>query len=94
MPFMQRLTWDGIALHAGKLPGYPASHGCIRLPRSFAQALYNATVMDAEVVILPDLTAPRPKPAPEPAEPKPVEPAPDAPQLPIEPLEPQKAPLD
>jgi lipoprotein-anchoring transpeptidase ErfK/SrfK len=94
MPFMQRLTWDGIALHAGKLPGYPASHGCIRLPRSFAQALYNATVMDAEVVILPDLTSPRPKPAPEVAEPKPVEPTPDAPQLPIEPLEPQKAPLD
>ena len=40
MPFMQRLTWDGIALHAGKLPGYPASHGCIRLPDAFAKLLF------------------------------------------------------
>src|SRR4030095_4375982 len=36
MPFMQRLTWKGIALHAGHLPGYPASHGCVRLPAKFA----------------------------------------------------------
>ena len=36
MPNMERLTWDGIALHAGKLPGYPASHGCVRLPPAFA----------------------------------------------------------
>ena len=34
MPYMQRLTWDGIALHGGALPGYPASHGCVRVPRS------------------------------------------------------------
>src|SRR5262249_57571081 len=39
MPFMQRLTWSGIALHAGVLPGFPASHGCIRLPHHFAVAL-------------------------------------------------------
>ncbi len=43
MPMMQRLTWDGIALHAGKLPGYPASHGCVRLPKAFAEKLYEAT---------------------------------------------------
>lgn len=62
MPFMQRLTWDGIALHAGHNPGYPASHGCIRLPKPFAQALYDATQMDGEVVILASLTKPKPKP--------------------------------
>ncbi len=43
MPFMQRLTWDGIALHAGHNPGYPASHGCIRLPYAFAQKLFTLT---------------------------------------------------
>ena len=37
MPFMQRLTWDGIALHAGQIPGRPASHGCVRLPLEFAR---------------------------------------------------------
>lgn len=43
MPFMQRLTWDGIALHAGHNPGYPASHGCIRLPTGFARKLFSMT---------------------------------------------------
>jgi lipoprotein-anchoring transpeptidase ErfK/SrfK len=43
MPYMQRLTWSGVALHAGALPGYPASHGCIRMPRSFAKKLYGLT---------------------------------------------------
>jgi lipoprotein-anchoring transpeptidase ErfK/SrfK len=43
MPYMQRLTWGGVALHAGSLPGYPASHGCIRLPRAFAKKLYELT---------------------------------------------------
>ena len=43
MPFMQRLTWDGIALHAGHNPGYPASHGCIRLPAAFAKKLFALT---------------------------------------------------
>ena len=43
MPYMQRLTWDGIALHAGKVTGRPASHGCVRLPRAFAELLYAET---------------------------------------------------
>ena len=51
MPFMQRLTWDGIALHAGKLPGYPASHGCIRLPDAFAKLLFEETRKGMLVVI-------------------------------------------
>ncbi|MBO9519100.1 MAG: L,D-transpeptidase family protein [Porphyrobacter sp.] len=51
MPNMQRLTWDGIALHAGKLPGYPASHGCIRLPMAFSKLLFDATQLGMTVVI-------------------------------------------
>ena len=51
MPFMQRLTWDGIALHAGKLPGYPASHGCVRLPHAFAKALFQETRKGMLVVV-------------------------------------------
>ena len=49
MPFMQRLTWDGIALHAGAIPGEPASHGCIRLPTAFARHLFSATELGASV---------------------------------------------
>ena len=52
MPFMQRLTWDGVALHAGAIPGYPASHGCIRLPSKLAAKLYAATDLGATVVIV------------------------------------------
>ncbi len=51
MPFMQRLTWDGVALHAGNLPGHAASHGCIRLPAKFAQTLYGATPLGMTVVV-------------------------------------------
>ena len=51
MPFMQRLTWDGIALHAGKLPGYPASHGCVRLPKPFAEKLFTVTDYGMTVVV-------------------------------------------
>jgi len=51
MPYMQRLTWSGIALHAGVLPGYPASHGCIRLPTAFAQQLWGMTRLGARVVV-------------------------------------------
>jgi hypothetical protein len=51
MPFMQRITWSGVALHAGQLPGYPASHGCIRLPYEFAIRLFNTTKMGARVII-------------------------------------------
>lgn len=64
MPFMQRLTWDGIAMHAGKLPGYPASHGCIRLPTFFAKLLYGATSKGTTVVITEDAPVPRVAPAP------------------------------
>ena len=49
MPFMQRLTWDGIALHAGEIPGRPASHGCIRLPLAFARNLFGVTRIGATV---------------------------------------------
>ncbi|MEO8003249.1 MAG: L,D-transpeptidase [Arenimonas sp.] len=51
MPFMQRLTWDGVALHAGKLPGYPASHGCVRLPYEFAKLLFDTTDFGMTVVV-------------------------------------------
>jgi len=51
MPFMQRLTWDGVALHAGRIPGEPASHGCIRLPRAFAQRLYGVTALGTAVTV-------------------------------------------
>lgn len=51
MPNMQRLTWKGIALHAGNLPGYPASHGCIRLPNKFSSLLFGATRLGMTVVI-------------------------------------------
>ena len=52
MPYMQRLTWRGIAIHAGRLPGYPASHGCIRLPYSFARALFSLTRADSTTVVV------------------------------------------
>lgn len=52
MPFMQRLTWTGIALHAGHLPGYPASHGCIRFPREFAKRLFEITELGGQVSIV------------------------------------------
>jgi len=51
MPNMQRLTWQGIALHAGQLPGYPASHGCVRLPLAFSKLLFGATSLGMTVVI-------------------------------------------
>ena len=54
MPFMQRLTWDGVALHAGRVPGYPASHGCIRLPKDFAERLYRITNYSSTVVLVTD----------------------------------------
>ena len=66
MPFMQRLTWDGIAMHGGQLPGYPASHGCIRLPHAFAKALFDVTLMDQEVVVLQDAATPVKRPEPKP----------------------------
>ena len=58
MPFMQRLTWTGISMHAGSLPGYPASHGCTRLPYGFAQQLYQLTEPGMRVVIVREDIAP------------------------------------
>ena len=51
MPFMQRVTWSGVALHQGVVPGYPASHGCIRLPGGFAAHLWGLTKVNERVVI-------------------------------------------
>ncbi|AVH41386.1 L,D-transpeptidase family protein [Agrobacterium tumefaciens] len=51
MPFMQRLTWSGIALHEGKVPNYPASHGCVRLPSKFAKSLFRDTKTGVHVII-------------------------------------------
>ncbi len=59
MPYMQRITWSGVALHEGEVPDYPASHGCIRLPRSFARALFGLTRRGAQVVVANDDVAPR-----------------------------------
>jgi hypothetical protein len=58
MPFMQRITWSGIAIHAGVLPGYPASHGCIRMPMAFAVKMFGWTKMGARVVITPGEISP------------------------------------
>ena len=77
MPFMQRITWSGVAMHAGVLPGYPASHGCIRLSHNFASELWGMTKMGARVVVAqedvqpvelahPALPAPTLTPAPVP----------------------------
>lgn len=54
MPYMQRLTWDGIALHAGRNPGYAASHGCVRLPVAFARRLFEITSLGSTVTIQDD----------------------------------------
>ncbi|MDR6660684.1 lipoprotein-anchoring transpeptidase ErfK/SrfK [Tardiphaga robiniae] len=58
MPYMQRITWSGIALHAGALPGYPASHGCIRMPMAFATRIWGWTRMGARVIIAPGEISP------------------------------------
>lgn len=104
MPFMQRLTWSGVAIHAGYLPGYPASHGCIRLNRAFARELYALTRPAATTVIITSMPvtsqaqarsiayaaeAPRPSPSPLPA----PQPAPTATPH-IEPLPIDPAPID
>ncbi|MBX9759341.1 MAG: L,D-transpeptidase family protein, partial [Beijerinckiaceae bacterium] len=58
MPFMQRLTWSGIALHAGRLPGYPASHGCIRIAERDAASLFQRTRAGAHVIVAPTRLTP------------------------------------
>jgi hypothetical protein len=58
MPHMQRLTWSGIALHGGPLPGYPASHGCVRMPFDFAERLFGVTQMGLRVIVTPTDVSP------------------------------------
>ena len=58
MPNMQRITWNGIALHGGPLPGYAASHGCVRMPYGFAEKLFDKTRIGMRVIISPDDVAP------------------------------------
>lgn len=59
MPNMQRITWSGIALHAGVVPGYPASHGCVRLPSGFSSKLFSMTRVGTRVIISRDLKEPQ-----------------------------------
>ena len=58
MPYMERVTWGGIALHAGDLPGYPDSHGCVRLPLEFSKLLFGVTMRGATVIIADTHSAP------------------------------------
>src|SRR5206468_1770007 len=58
MPYMERVTWGGIALHAGDLPGYPDSHGCVRLPLEFSKLLFGVTMKGATVIIADSHSAP------------------------------------
>src|SRR5690349_2504582 len=58
MPNMQRITWNGIALHGGPLPGYAASHGCVRMPFGFAEKLFEKTRIGMRVIISPNDAAP------------------------------------
>jgi hypothetical protein len=58
MPYTQRLTWDGVALHAGGLPGYPSSHGCVHLPSKFAEELFAVSPMGMTVVVVDEHNAP------------------------------------
>ena len=60
MPHMQRITWNGIALHGGPLPGYAASHGCVRLPFGFAERLFEKTRIGMRVIVAPDDATPVP----------------------------------
>ncbi len=65
MPYMQRLTWSGVAMHAGNLPGFPASHGCVRMPMAFAKLLYATTALGMTVVITKLDEVPRIAPTPD-----------------------------
>lgn len=58
MPHMQRITWSGIALHGGALPGYPASHGCVRMPFDFAERMFDVTALGLRVIVAPTDVAP------------------------------------
>jgi hypothetical protein len=72
MPHMQRITWSGIALHGGPLPGYPASHGCVRMPYDFAERLFDITSVGMRVVVAPDDASPTDIDYPKLFKPKPV----------------------
>src|SRR5437763_1294255 len=58
MPHIQRITWNGVALHGGPLPGYAASHGCVRMPFGFAEKLFDKTRIGMRVIISPNDAAP------------------------------------
>ena len=58
MPNMQRITWNGVALHGGPLPGYAASHGCVRMPYGFAEGLFEKTRIGMRIIISPNDAAP------------------------------------
>lgn len=76
MPWMNRITWSGTAFHAGVVPGYPASHGCIRLPFSFAPKLFKITTVGDNVVVTRDRPTPQPIDHPALFQPLPPPPAP------------------
>lgn len=76
MPFMQRLTWSGIALHAGALPGYPASHGCVRMPYDFAGQLFEMSKKGMRVLVVREDISPVDFAHPALFKPGPVQPAP------------------
>jgi L,D-transpeptidase catalytic domain len=75
MPYMQRITWSGVALHEGVLPGYPASHGCIRMSRDFAQKLWRVTKLGVRVIVARHELAPVDFAHPNLFNPKPPEPS-------------------
>lgn len=81
MPYMQRITWSGVAMHQGVLPGYPASHGCIRMPMAFAQKMWGWTRMGARVIVTPGEISPSSFSHPLLATQKAVPVASDAPQV-------------
>jgi hypothetical protein len=81
MPFMQRITWSGVALHAGVLPGYPASHGCIRLSNDFATRLWGITKLGARVIVARSDVTPAPIASPRLFTPAPAAKAEAAPDL-------------
>jgi len=97
MPYTERLTWDGVALHAGGLPGYPSSHGCVHLPSKFSEELFQVSPMGMTVVVIDERSGPTTvahPPALAPVDPKTGTPVLTEHLAPDEPfrLEPEKAP--
>ena len=81
MPFMQRLTWTGTAMHAGNLPGYAASHGCVRLPYGFSERLFGMTQINTRVIVTREDVAPQPISHPNLFTPPPAAPPHDLPMV-------------